>query len=208
MPQLPADSNDINPRFVPRFRLRQWVLVAVLCIGGLWLVVNRSPSKSLEFESVSMASAKADYYLESFTLLSTQPNGDADYTLSAETLIHLPSEELARLKTPSLTVNNENGRWELIASTGELPDHGQSVKLAGGVQLQQLAPQQAPLRLTTPSLLLDRKHMQLHSNEGVQVEGSGWQLSSDKMTGLIESGKLIFRDNNHATYSAPTAQKR
>lgn len=196
---------SIAPQFMPNFRIQQWVLVGLLCAAGLWMAISRNPVTLPEFESVSMATAKADYYLESFTLMNTKSNGDADYTLHAETLIHLPTEHLARVSSPFLTVNSNTagkGHWELTASTGLLPDDGQTVTLQGNVQLQQQVDGQTPVRLTTPSLLLDRAQKQLSSDEGVKVQGQGWQLQADKMIGEIETGKLIFRDNNHAQYTA------
>jgi len=201
-------QKNIAPQLLPNFRTRQWLLVAALCIAGLWLVVSRNPVVQPEFESVSMAGAKADYYLESFTLMNTNSNGDTDYTLKAETLIHLPTELLARVNAPFLTVNSnttDKGIWELTAKTGLLPDNGLTVDLLGDVQLQQRIDGQTPVRLTTPSLRLDREQQQLTSDNGVEVQGLGWQLQADKMTGEIETGKLIFRDNNHAQYTTTPA---
>ena len=208
----PDNNSDQNiaPHLLPNFRLRQWLLVGALSIAGLWLAVSRTPVIQPEFESVSMAGAKADYYLESFTLMNTKSNGDTEYTLSAETLIHLPTEQLARVNAPFLTVNSnavDKGDWELTATAGLLPDDGQTVDLLGDVQLQQRIDGQTPVRLSTPSLRLDRVQQQLSSESGVEVQGLGWQLQADKMTGEIETGKLIFRDNNHAQYTATPPAK-
>ena len=203
-PHADTAEKRANPHFLPNFHLRQWLLVVLLCAAGLWLAISRTTSTPPEFESVSMVSAKADYYLESFTLMSTKPNGDTDYTLTAETLIHLPTEELARVNSPSLIVNSNSpdaSNWELTATTGLLPDDGQTIELLGGVQLLQLAGDQTPVRLTTPNLLLNRQQMLLSSDTGVSVDGPGWQLQADRMTGEIETGKLIFRDNSHAQYT-------
>ncbi|MGB0865435.1 MAG: LPS export ABC transporter periplasmic protein LptC [Granulosicoccaceae bacterium] len=209
MPQTPeAQSNketeSTAPQLMPNFGVRQWILVGLLCAAGLWLVISRHQISNPEFESVSMVSAKADYYLEAFTLVSTKPNGDAEFTLKAETLIHLPTEALARVTNPILTVNSDERKktdWELTAASGLLPDDGQSVSLINGVQLMQLTQGQTPVRLITPNLLLDRRQMLLSSDTGVSVKGPGWQLQADKMTGEIETGKLTFRDNSHAQYN-------
>ncbi len=205
--QQPENTERDESSILPNFRFRQWLLVALLCIALVLLLASKqTPSKKLEFESVSMVSAKADYYLESFTLMSAKPDGVADYTLSAETLIHLPTEELARVDNPSLRVNtrrNNNDSWQLNAATGLLPDHGQTIDLFGGVQLQQLTDGQTPLSLITPRLRLDRKNREINSVTGVNVTGLGWQLMADEMTGHIETGKLIFRENNHVQYSPP-----
>lgn len=203
-PHADTAEKRANPHFLPNFHLRQWLLVVLLCAAGLWLAISRTTNTPPEFESASMVSAKADYYLESFTLMSTKPNGDTDYTLTAETLIHLPTEELARVNSPSLIVNSNSpdaSNWELTATTGLLPDDGQTIELLGGVQLLQLAGDQTPVRLTTPNLLLNRQQMLLSSDTGVSVDGPGWQLQADRMTGEIETGKLIFRDNSHAQYT-------
>ena len=208
-PLADAAEKRANPHFLPNFHIRQWLLVVLLCAAGLWLAMSRTTQILPEFESVSMASAKADYYLESFTLMSTKPNGDADYTLTAETLIHHPNEELARVNSPSLIVNSNSpdaSNWELTATSGLLPDDGQTIELMGGVQLLQLAEDQTPVRLTTPNLLLDRQQMLLSSDTGVNVEGPGWQLQADRMTGEIETGKLIFREHSHARYTTQQAK--
>ncbi len=206
---MPAAAQDkrgsptAQPQFVPKFRLRQWLLVSALSAVGLWLVVSRSPSPSPEFESVSMASAQADYYLESLVLISTNAHGDLDYTLSADTLIHLPGEAKAIVSSPSLLVHSKDSDWALSAQQGTLPDHGKVIDLTGDVQLEQLAGGQTPVRLSTPSLRLDRQRRLFSSDSGVAVEGPGWQLRADKMTGRVDSGKLIFRDNNHVQYAPP-----
>ncbi len=196
-------SSDARPQLVPNFRFRQWLIVAGLCMAGLWLIVSRNPTAPPEFESVSMAGAKADYYLESFTLISTKANGEADYTLSADTLIHLPNDAQAIVTAPALEISSDKTNWLLSADKGTLPDHGQTIALVGEVQLKQLDSGQSPVRLTTPNLLLDRRERLFSSDNGVDVEGPGWQLHADKMTGHVDSGKLIFRENNHVQYDPP-----
>jgi len=197
-------------RALPNFRIRQWLLVGALCGFGIWLAVNRKTAPPLEFDSVSMAGEKADYYLESFTLLSTSPDGTADYILKADTLIHLPLEALAKVSNPRLDVSGEgatDNHWKLSASSGELPDHGQIIDLIGEVELQQLVDDQTSVRLLTPQLRLDRQAMEFSSHSGVLVDSAGWQLRADNMTGLVNTGNLIFRDNSHVQYAPTKAQQ-
>lgn len=204
-PSEAKTGNRLRPHLMPQFRISQWLLLGLLCIIGLWLAMNRTPVVQPEFESISMASTQADYYLESFTLMSTQSNGHSEYTLSAESLIHLPAIAMARVSSPSLTVSGhsaDNSRWELTADTGLLPDDQQTVVLLGKVQLQQRIGDQTPVRLSTPRLQLEPSKMLLSSDAGVHVQGPGWQLQADKMSGEIETGKLIFRDNNHVQYTS------
>lgn len=203
---MPAKTGDAGaaPNFLPNFGPPQWLMVGLLCAAGLWLAMGRDGGEDPELDSISMAGARADYYLESFTLLSTQPNGDADFRLAAETLIHLPNEKVARVQNPRLHVSGRDDPgtdWELTAATGLLPDDGQSVSLINGVQLLQRSEAQSPVRLSTPNLLLDRQEMRLSSDTGVRVEGQGWQLQADTMSADVDTGTLTFKGNSHAQYT-------
>ncbi len=87
-------------------------------------------------EQVITESHDPDYYIENFSAVGMDTDGNRQYVLEAERMVHFPDDDTSLLDKPHV-IQYEPGRapTHIYAETGWVSANGDEVKLTGNVRV-------------------------------------------------------------------------
>jgi len=85
---------------------------------------------------VSVENHDPDYYIENFTAIGMDTDGNRQYMLEAERMVHFPDDDTSLLDKPHV-IQYETGRapTHIYSETGWVSANGDEVKLTGNVRV-------------------------------------------------------------------------
>ncbi len=87
-------------------------------------------------EQIITESHDPDYYIENFTAIGMDTDGNRQYLLEAERMVHFPDDDTSLLDKPHV-IQYESGRTptHIYSETGWVSANGDEVKLTGNVRV-------------------------------------------------------------------------
>lgn len=143
----------------------------------------------------------SDYYLRGVTLVSTNINGEQDYKMQAETVLHYPDGRADLINVNADRLGGRKGIWRMTAANGKMPRSGNAIELGGGVRLYGLD-SNAGTEITTETMTVytDKNEMKTEapvtltrSKQVTEAVGMQARFDSRDME-LLNDVYTIFQD--------------
>lgn len=113
------------------------IVLLALAAGSWWL--TRNAAQPVDGDA-ARASRAPDYTIEDFIARSMNEYGAPKYVLSAQRLLHYPSDDTAHLVQPVLMQHLPDGaRVTTRADAGVMPGDGREIVMIGNVRVQRAA---------------------------------------------------------------------
>ena len=116
---------------------RTVIFTIVIILAGLtaWMQSDLLEEDDISGESVAQ-SHDPDYYIENFTAVGMDTEGNRQYLLEAERMVHFPIDDTALLDKPHV-IQYETGRapTHIYSETGWISPNGDEVLLTGNVRV-------------------------------------------------------------------------
>ena len=113
------------------------IFTIVIVLGGItaWMQMSFLEESTNE-ELVLAESNDPDYYIENFTAVGMDINGERQYVLEAERMVHFPDDDTSLLDKPHV-IQYETGRapTHIYSETGWVSANGDEVILTGNVRV-------------------------------------------------------------------------
>jgi lipopolysaccharide export system protein LptC len=113
------------------------IFTIVIVLGGItaWMQMSFLEESTNE-ELVLAESHDPDYYIENFTAVGMDINGERQYVLEAERMVHFPDDDTSLLDKPHV-IQYETGRapTHIYSETGWVSANGDEVILTGNVRV-------------------------------------------------------------------------
>jgi lipopolysaccharide export system protein LptC len=171
--------------------LRKWfVPLLVAAIAGLsyWLFSKQPVEKPLPLSRVQTA---PDSFMENFSTLILDEQGQPHYELRAAHMAHYPDDDHSEFNTPHFTVHRPDGRrWEVWAEQGRAQNGAEQVLLSGEVLVQQRVDDSTRLEIRTRDLRVYPRDDYAETDEHtVIIRGEG-RLQSEGLRADFRAGQL------------------
>lgn len=171
-------------------RVRTILLLALISlIVPLSFQLTEKISDKPSAELIKKRKAKIDYSINNFTLISMNKQGNTQYHLSAESMVHFMESDETHVVEPRVTLNNQvEGNWIIQAKDGTVSSNGKNVLLQGKVKIQHGATKkQTPVTITTETLHINTENNTVSTKDNIKLEGNGLTLKAKGM--LTELGQ-------------------
>jgi lipopolysaccharide export system protein LptC len=113
------------------------IFTIVIVLGGItaWMQMSFL-EESTNAELILAESHDPDYYIENFTAVGMDINGERQYVLEAERMVHFPDDDTSLLDKPHV-IQYETGRapTHIYSETGWVSANGDEVILTGNVRV-------------------------------------------------------------------------
>ena len=109
----------------------------VIVLGGItaWMQTSLF-DESIDEEIVVAESHDPDYYIENFTAVGMDTDGNRQYVLEAARMVHFPDDDTALLDKPHvIQYAPDRAPINTYAETGWVSANGDEVKLTGNVRV-------------------------------------------------------------------------
>jgi lipopolysaccharide export system protein LptC len=141
--------------------LEKILIIGILtCLGllSVWLQFGIIEEQPVSFDSGERHDP--DYYIENFTAVGMDEQGQRRYVLEAERMVHYPDDDTALLDNPHVVeYDQQNAPRHTYAESGWVSSDGNEILLTGNVRVIQGQGQQGPGGVMTTDkmrILLDR----------------------------------------------------
>ncbi len=149
--------------------LEKILIIGVLaCLGllSLWLQFGIIEDQPVTFNSEPRHDP--DYYIENFTAVGMDAQGQRRYVLEAERMVHYPDDDTALLDNPHVVeYDNQAAPRHTYAESGWVSSNGNEILLTGNVRVIQGQDQQGSGGIMTTEkmrIMLDRSKGKNESN--------------------------------------------
>lgn len=180
-----------------RVRLTVIILLgAVAALGSFWVLeVMRKQDAA---NAPRPKRSESDYEVEKFTFVRTGPDGQANYLLSGEKLLHHPLDNSVDITAPiAKNINPTRAPVTIRADTARLLDDNQHVQLNGNVRITRPPLDQAQaMQINAPSLLIMTENDTMQSDDAVEIllgqtRLSGIGLFANNATGQFQLAQKV-----------------
>lgn len=115
---------------------RIFIFTIVIILAGITAWMQNDLLKEQDEEQVQAESHDPDYYIENFTAVGMDTDGNRQYELEAARMVHFPDDDTALLDKPHVT-QYVPGRAPMhtYSETGWVSANGDEVKLTGNVRV-------------------------------------------------------------------------
>ncbi len=162
-----------------RWLFRLTVITVLVAVG--WWLVDREPLAPLPDEVVD-EERRPDYFMEIFTMVSTDEGGDPVWELRSPRMLHFPDDDSWELDAPDLIYHMDSGEpWRLRADEGRAWSGLEEALLIGEVRMtREAGPDNVAARMDTtdmrlypPRRIAETDKYAIYETEGGVVEGVG-----------------------------------
>jgi lipopolysaccharide export system protein LptC len=150
------------------------------------------------------AIARADYFLEDFSITQTNEAGQATYRLRGTSMIHYPTDTHATFLQPALDLfQHGQARWRVTAYEGKAATDGSQIELIGNVLGVEQTTATQGARVRTTAMTLKTRERIAETRHPVYVENQGLALEGVGLKAHLDNGRIHLLHEVHANY-APT----
>ncbi len=149
--------------------LEKLLIIGVLASLGLlsvWLQFGIIEEQPVSFDSGQRHDP--DYYIENFTAVGMDEQGQRRYVLEAERMVHYPDDDTALLDNPHVVeYENQSAPRHTYAESGWVSSNGNEILLTGSVRVIQGQDQQGSGGIMTTEkmrIVLDRSKGKTNPN--------------------------------------------
>lgn len=145
---------------------------------------------------VNIEATDVDYEATDIKAVQTNDEGETEYELSAESLIHNP--ETNQDEMSGITMDwqpSDEQRYMIEAGSAAINQQSGDLRLGGGFSLvseEKSASDIEPIKVTGQTLMGNTKSRQVYSNEPVKVEQGMNRFTASSMTANLETGEYEF----------------
>ena len=112
------------------------IFTIVIILGGITAWMQTSLFDESIDEEIVAESHDPDYYIENFMAVGMDTNGDRQYVLEAERMVHFPDDDTALLDKPHvIQYEPERAPTHIYSETGWISADGDEVILTGNVRV-------------------------------------------------------------------------
>lgn len=180
------------------------ILAGMMVVAGtFWLRSNNQQKKTLE--TPFHAPEQANYYARDIQVSVMNKEGQPFYILHADQMKQFPDDS-ARMKQVHLrylgnrSTVRERGNWRLRADHGYRPPHEKKrIRFHGNVVVNGATAKGKPLTLHTSTLTVMTESKQLKTRAPVRLDSGPSTLTAVGMHGNMNTEKLYFMKDVHAT---------
>ncbi len=181
---------------------RHHLLLTFLVIVIAALASQYSPRPAPRDERPAEAPQGPDYYIENFTAITLDAQGQAQQRLQGTRLEHYSEQGQSTLNAPHLTLYRDGQPdWLMQAGTGSSESHGEHIYLHQGVQVERATEQQQPLQLTTESLHIEPARLYAETDAPLQISAPNQSLSAVGMQLHGDQQQLTLTSEVEASYA-------
>ena len=175
-----------------RFRLSLIMLLGLIgALGSLWVLEvmrQQEAARTPQFRRT-----ESDYQVEKFHLLRIAANGQANYLLSGERLLHHPIDDSIDIFAPvAHNIKPDSALVTIRADVARLLEDNQHVFLKGNVRVNRPASEkQQALQITAPTLLVKTESDTMQTDDAVEItlgqsvlKGKG--MLANNATGMLQ----------------------
>ena len=171
------------------------LIVITLIIAGLagWFFKQQGDITP----PVNIETSDVDYEATDIKAVQTNEQGETEYELSAESLMHNPVTNKDEMI--GITMNwepSDEQRYRIEAGTAAISQQTGELSLSGGFSLisegKTANPEVEPIKVTGVTLKGNTKSGQVYSNEPVKVEQGMNRFEASSMKANLETGEYEF----------------
>ncbi len=188
-----------------RWISKYWPIVPLLLLALLardW--VEDAPDSVQVEETIDMRQTQSDYYLEEFTTRKFDENGDLEYRVSGESLLHYPEDDRSEITAPNVILLREGIRWDITSKQGEMLRNPDTFTLSGDVLLERAGNNIDGVSIRTEKLSVRTDNNEVSTDQPIEVIADGWSMSSIGLQTSIDEGKLVFLSKVTGHYDVAT----
>ena len=178
------------------------VTLLLLFITGLsWWLMTTMQQHQEQVRIKSMAQGP-NQYMEDFTAVSMNDQGQPRYELKATFMAHFTQYDRTDLTRPQFTVHEQTRpqSWVINADRGTVLNHGDEVVLRGNVVIKGRDSQEKPLHIETPSLRILPKDHFAETRDIVHITRGTSTLDSLGAKVYLEQRVLLLMSKVRGTY--------
>jgi len=190
-----------------RWIARYWPIVPLLLLALLardW--VEEAPDDVVVEETIDMQQTQSDYYLEEFTSRKFDENGELQYRVTGESLLHYPEDDRSEITAPNVILLREGVRWDITSTRGEMLREPDRFTLFGDVHLERATGNNDSVSIRTERLSVSTDNNEVSTDQPIEVIADGWQLRSVGLQSRLDEGKLIFLSKVTGHYDVATPE--
>ncbi len=175
-----------------RFRLSMIMLLGLIAaLGSFWVLEVMRKQEAARTPQIRRG--ESDYQVEKFHFVRTAANGQAQYLLSGERMLHHPIDDSVDIISPvARNINPDAAPVTIRADAARLLEDNQHVLLVGNVRVTRPANAQSQaLQITTPTLLIKTESDTMQTEDAVEItfgqsvlRGKG--MLANSATGLFQ----------------------
>ncbi len=170
------------------------LLLAALASG--WSIWTYSGSST-----AAASTARSDYVLKDFELVSLDVEGQESFTLRGPRLQRDPGAKSMSLTTPLFLVPDRNGaHWEVRAQHGQVPEDGKVLQLRGKVLATSPAEVLPATRIQTEQLNLFPRTNRATSAVAVTVTRPGLTMRGRGLEADFDAQQVSLLADVHSRY--------
>ncbi len=177
-------------------------LIALLVIAITSFIWLDQPDSQPAEDSLNMSDLKADYYLEEFETVRYDSQGNPEYQLNGDTLLHYPAHKASEIIDPVLVLNRpQQPSWTLHSNSGWLEEADETIRLNGEVSvLRGPFNDQPQITIKTSQITVQTRQQSLETDEEIEIQSRDWILRSTGLRSNLSDGKLSLLSNVRARY--------
>lgn len=181
------------------------IVLAVLACMLFFLLISETDDISFTSLEGSRVNQAFDYYMTTVDSTSFSPQGESEYRLQADRIVHYPSPEYATIDAPRLVIyEGQAGPWFLSAAYGTIEqDRERSedrLDLSENVIVQHTDAQGQVYKIFTDKLTIYLDSSYLITDSEVLLESTNREISSLGMTADLTTKHITFLSQVRGRY--------
>lgn len=179
--------------------------LAILATLLFFLVISETDDISFSSIKGSRVNQTFDYYLSTVDSTNFNADGESNYRLQAERIVHYPSPEYATIDAPRLVIyESQEGPWFLSAAYGtiekDLERLEDKLDLSENVIVQHTNADGQLINIYTNELTIYLESNYLTTETEVLFQSMNREISSLGMTADLSTKHLTFLNNVRGRY--------
>ncbi len=180
------------------------MLIMLLVIGS-WAWWHNQQIPTFQEQKNSSAEQNLDYFVEDFSVTTMTPKGKPARTLTANRMEHFRDTDITELEQPFFRIYNESSiTWEIASERGTLSPDGETLFLAGQVEIDR--PESADARamhISTSNLRILADQDYAETDEAVKITSdTGWVQGVGMQAWLRKPSHIKFLSQTKSYYDA------
>jgi LPS export ABC transporter protein LptC len=181
------------------------IVLAVLGCMLFYLLISETDDVSFTSLEGSRVNQAFDYYMSTVDSTRFSPQGESEYRLQADRIVHYPSPEYATIDLPRLVIfEGQTSPWFLSAAYGtieqDLERSEDRLDLSENVIVQHTDAQGQVYNIYTDKLTIYLDSRYLTTDSEVLLETSNREISSLGMTADLATRHITFLSDVRGRY--------
>lgn len=175
-------------------------IILLFVFVAIIVILIKAPDTTRSTTPTS-ASSDTDYYMNDYTIVSTDTEGKAQYWFTGKEMKHYPNKR-TYIDNPTITIRNlQKQIWTTHADAGEIADN-EELTLDGNIEIEQVNINHPHVKINTDQLVISL-HEKIASNESeVNVRMDIGHLNATGMHLDFANNQVLLKSKVSAKYVA------